>query len=299
MVTINGFLNVNKPGGMTSHDVVAQIRRAHKQAGIETKVGHAGTLDPLAEGVLVICLGYATRLSDYVMDSTKRYRAVVHAGVTTDTYDAEGEIRQTRDATHLTREHVETALRLFVGQIQQIPPMYSAIKQGGKKLYELARAGQTIERASRPVAIHAINLLDWNPPRFTLDVVCSAGTYIRSLAYDLGENLGVGAHLVGLTRTASGTFTLENAVALETLLNESNWQPYLIAPRQALAHYPSLDLTSDQAKELRFGRTIPRTSDVNLETVMAYLDDNLVAIVQLQGERWQPVKVFDTHTLPL
>jgi tRNA pseudouridine55 synthase len=240
----------------------------------------------------VICIGNATRLSDYVMGSTKKYRAVIHAGATTDTYDAEGEILETRDATHLTRNIVEIALKPFIGDIQQIPPMYSAIKQGGKKLYDLARAGQTVERAPRPVTIFAIELTDWTPPKFTLDVTCSAGTYIRSLAYDVGEALGVGAYLAALIRTGSGSFTLDDALDLETLLDDLDWQRHVITPRFALAHFPSIDLTPDEAAELRFGRSIPRTGESHADTVMAYLEDDLAAIVQPIEGCWQPVKVF-------
>ncbi|NDJ61826.1 MAG: tRNA pseudouridine(55) synthase TruB, partial [Chloroflexi bacterium] len=197
-----GFLNIDKPLGWTSHDVVAKLRR-----GLQIKkIGHAGTLDPLATGVLVICLGAATRLSEYVMDTTKRYRAVVHLGVTTDTYDAEGEITAQRPSDHLSEADVRDALGAFVGALEQVPPMYSAIKQGGRKLYDLARAGEVVERPPRPVHIHALEVVAWQPPQVTLDVTCSPGTYIRSLAYDLGAALGVGAHLAGLMRTASGSF---------------------------------------------------------------------------------------------
>jgi tRNA pseudouridine55 synthase len=170
--------------------------------------------------------------------------------------------------------------------------MYSALKQGGKKLYELARAGETVERAARPVTIEAIRLTDWNPPQFTLDVTCSAGTYIRSLAYDLGETLNVGAHLAALTRTGSGSFLLENALDLTVLLSDPDWQNHLVSPRVALAHFPSIELTPQEVSELRLGRGIPRNSDTTAETVMAYLGDELAAIVQPREGRWQPAKVF-------
>jgi tRNA pseudouridine55 synthase len=189
---MQGFLNIDKPIGMTSHDVVAKIRRRARQlAGHDIKVGHAGTLDPLASGVLVVCLGSAARLSDQVMHTTKRYRATVHFGVTTETDDAEGAVTAAFPLHGVDDEAIRRALNRFIGEIDQIPPMYSAIKQGGRKLYDLARAGKTVERAPRRVRIDALALLDWQPPTAVLDVVCSSGTYIRSLARDLGEHLGL------------------------------------------------------------------------------------------------------------
>jgi tRNA pseudouridine55 synthase len=281
-----GFLNVDKPLGMTSHDVVAKVRRA---SGIR-KIGHAGTLDPLATGVLILCVGGATRLSDYVMHGTKRYRARVRLGITTDTYDAEGAIVAQQDASHITRDNLQQLFPRFLGDIQQIPPMYSAIKQGGRKLYDLARAGETVERASRAVRIDSLELTDWQPPEFTLDVTCSAGTYIRSLAYDLGEALGVGAHLSGLARTASGVFTLENATPLDTLLTD--FGSHLITPAVALAEYPTLTLDAAAQAELVHGRAIAG-DDADGTIRMAYdAQQRLVAVLRAEGGRLRPQKVF-------
>lgn len=290
-----GFLNINKPAGMTSHDVVAKVRRGLKVK----KVGHAGTLDPMATGVLVVCLGGATRLSDYIMHGTKRYTARVRLGITTDTYDAEGAILEERDTASITREDVEQALAVFRGDIQQIPPMYSAIKQGGHKLYDLARAGQTVEREPRAVTITTLDILNWQPPHFTLDVECSAGTYIRSLAYDLGEALGVGAHLAGLTRTTSGNFTLENAVQLETLLTSQDWETYLISPKTALAGWQSVQLDESDIAHIQHGREIEfpathQSNPVNSENILfAYTSDGtLLAILEQRANRLHPRKVF-------
>lgn len=284
-----GFLNVDKPGGVTSHDVVAKIRR-----GLSVKkVGHAGTLDPMATGVLILCLGGATRLSEYVMNSTKRYRARVRLGITTATYDAEGEILQNRDAAHITQTHVENALAAFRGDIQQLPPMYSAIKQGGRKLYDLARAGETVERQPRSVRIDSLEMLDWSPPEFTLDVLCSAGTYIRSLAYDIGEVLGVGAHLTALTRTTSGIFRLETAVSLDELLASDDWQQHLVSAPAALADWPSLHLNSAEIDHIRHGRSIP--ADKHAVEGLAFAYDAagaLVAILQTDDGLLRPHKVF-------
>ncbi|MEP6984681.1 MAG: tRNA pseudouridine(55) synthase TruB [Chloroflexota bacterium] len=288
MSDISGFLNINKPLNMTSHDVVAKIRRTFKIK----KVGHAGTLDPLATGILIICVGNATRLSEYVMHATKHYRARVHLGVTTDTYDAEGAVFQERDPSHIQLVDVEAKLGAFLGDIEQMPPMYSAIKQGGQKLYDLARAGQTVERELRPVKIASLKIEDWSPPEFTLDVVCSAGTYIRSLAFDLGEALDVGAHLSGLSRVSSGTFQLENALTLETLFASEDWHQYLIPPQVALADWPTVQLSEEDADHILHGRAIqaPQTSN---ELSFAY-DPNgqLIAILRADAGLWRPHKVF-------
>lgn len=284
-----GFLNIHKAQGMTSHDVVAKVRRGLKVK----KVGHAGTLDPTATGVLVVCLGGATRLSEYVMQSTKQYHARIRLGETTDTYDAEGEIQLVRDAAHITREDVLVALAPFQGKIRQIPPMYSAIKQGGRKLYDLARAGETVEREARTVTIELLQVRDWLLPELTLEVTCSAGTYIRSLAYDLGEVLGVGAHLTGLARTASGYFKLESAITLEALLPDENWQSQIIQPQVALSGWPSIHLDAVDADHILHGRTVP-TLDKNLSGLaFAYgAGGDLIAIVQVDDGRVQPHKVF-------
>lgn len=254
------------------------------------KIGHAGTLDPLATGVLILCVGAATRLSDYVMHGTKRYRARVKLGETTTTYDAEGDIVQVRDASRVTRADVEAALGAFVGEIDQIPPMYSAIKQGGRKLYDLARAGETVEREPRKVRIDAITLSDWAAPELVLDVTCGAGTYIRSLAYDLGEALGVGAHLTGLVRTASGRFMLENAVPLDRLL--INPAAYLVAPFAALQDFPALVLDAADAAEIAHGRSILGAAEDGT-VIMAYdAGDRLIAVLEAEDGRLKPQKVF-------
>ena len=284
-----GFLNVNKPIGLTSHDVVAQVRRRLQIK----KVGHAGTLDPLATGVLVLCLGAATRLSEYVMHSTKRYQAQIRLGVTTTTYDSEGEITAEYDPSGVTQAAFENALSQFFGDIEQIPPMYSAIKQGGRKLYDLARAGQVVERQPRPVQITALQLVDWSPPQVTIDVECSVGTYIRSLAHDLGAALGVGAHLTGLIRAASGTFTLDTAVDLDTLLNAADWQRYLIGPEVALAGLPVLRFDVEAVAHLQQGRAVSDPTAAADRVAQAYgPDGELVAIIVGGSQCWHPHKVF-------
>ncbi len=283
-----GFLNVDKPVGVTSHDVVAQVRRAF---GLK-KLGHAGTLDPLAGGVLVLCVGGATRLSEYAMHGTKQYRARVRLGVTTTTYDAEGEIVRECDATQITRTQVEQALPEFIGRIDQVPPIYSAIKKDGRKLYDLARAGQTVELEARSVQIDSLMVTEWQPPEFTLEVICSAGTYVRSLAYDLGETLGVGAHLAGLTRTASGAFLLDKSVRLTALL-VSDLAEWLIPASVALANYPTVTLDQVAEDEIRHGRRIPGNFAADA-TIMAYSSDGrLIAVLQAADGYLNPHKVFN------
>jgi tRNA pseudouridine55 synthase len=291
LAEIFGFLNIDKPKGMTSHDVVAQVRRhARKTAGTD-KVGHAGTLDPLATGVLILCLGHATRLSEYAMQSTKEYRAFVHFGIETTTYDAEGDVISEKEVA-LMPDTIEAAFAPYLGAIQQIPPIYSAIKKDGKKLYDIARAGETIELEPRAVTIHSLNLVDWQSPIATIDVVCSAGTYIRSLAHDLGAALNTGAHLSGLIRTRSGGFSLDNAVSLESLLQDEAWAKYLIAPKTALSDWQSIEISPEQATELKLGRFIPKADNLENPYVMAYLGEHLYAILENRGNQWKPHKVF-------
>ena len=215
MTAYHGILNLDKPAGWTSHDVVAWVRRVLR----EKRVGHAGTLDPMATGVLLVCVGQATRVVEYLTAGQKIYRAEAQLGVTTDTYDADGQVTATAGVPPLTADDLRDALASFVGEIQQRPPAYSAIKQDGEAAYRKARRGETVELPARPVTIHGIELLDWDPTasKFTIEVTCGPGTYIRSLTHDLGQALGCGAVLTRLTRTRSGQFTLDDAVALDDL----------------------------------------------------------------------------------
>ncbi|MBL8130880.1 MAG: tRNA pseudouridine(55) synthase TruB [Anaerolineae bacterium] len=293
---IFGFLNIDKPRGMTSHDVVNHIRRVMRTR----QVGHAGTLDPMATGVLVVCVGAATRLSDYVMSDTKAYRAIVRLGVETDTYDADGKVVVEADASTVSRQQVEDALAGFRGDILQTPPAFSAIKRGGKKLYELARQGKAVELPPRPVSIFSLEVVEWQPSQVTLNVVCSAGTYIRSIAHDLGAALGVGAHLTGLTRTASGDFQLARATPLDTLIASQDASAYVIAPAAALRHYPRVTLEAAETDDLRHGRRIPAGSllpngadDAGGSVVMAFDRNNrLIAVCALRDGGLHPSKVF-------
>ena len=285
-----GFFNVDKPLGMTSHTVVAKVRRGLKIK----KVGHAGTLDPLATGVLVVCVGHATRLSEYAMFSTKRYTAQVKLGETTETYDAEGEITARQDASHITHEKIETVLPQFTGEILQLPPLYSAIKKDGRKLYEIARAGGTVEREPRRVTIDAITITDWSPPVCKLDVVCGSGTYIRSLAHDIGEALGTGAHLAGLMRTQSGAFHLDATIELETLLGADDPLAHLLPSDYALRWMPAIHLDAAQYDDVKHGRAIP-DADSHPDGTLARAynpDDDFTALLRADGGLWRSHKVF-------
>lgn len=288
-----GFLNLNKPLRLTSHDVVAAIRRRCRSSSGKIKVGHAGTLDPLANGVLIICLGAATRLSEYMMRSRKVYRAQVAFGTTTDTFDAAGDVVATGDASRLSLADVRDALPQFIGEIRQLPPMYSAVKVKGKKLYELARAGQTVARPERSVTIHSIDIISWNPPALELEIQCAAGTYIRSLANDLGKALEVGAYLSGLTRSASGTFHLDQSIALDAVMNDVDWDRHIVAPYDALADKARTTLAADEIERVRQGRSIERSSGAQAATVFAFdADQQLVAVLEAREAFWKPHKVF-------
>ena len=210
---MTGIVNINKPYGKSSHFVVAVIRRITKIK----KVGHTGTLDPLATGVLPICIGReSTKLSQAIMDGTKRYKALLQLGKTTTTQDSEGEITSERDV-NATEADIKSAVSEFVGEISQIPPMYSAVKINGQKLYKLAREGKEIEREPRKITIHSIDVLniDLDASTVELDICCSKGTYIRTLCNDIGERLGCGGYMASLVRTKSASFVLENSVTLE------------------------------------------------------------------------------------
>jgi tRNA pseudouridine55 synthase len=258
---MDGIFNVNKPVGMTSHDVVARARRLTRQK----RVGHAGTLDPAASGVLPICLGQATRVAEYLSASGKAYRATVRFGVVTDTYDGEGEILRTAPVT-LTMEDIAAALPAFLGRQLQVPPIYSAIKRAGQPLYKLARAGAVVTAEARQVDISALSIVRWESPDLIVDVECSKGTYIRSLAFDLGERLGPGAHLAGLVRTRSGPFTLATSLTLEDLeraLAGETWRDHLYAPDEALLDQRAAILGAAGEARVRTGqllRLVPPTA---------------------------------------
>ncbi len=254
--SLHGFLVVDKPAGWTSHDVVARARRLLG----ERRIGHAGTLDPAATGVLPLAVGAATRVLEYLADASKTYLAEVTFGVATDTLDADGRLTALGDATALTRDAVDRHLPAFRGPLDQIPPMHAAIKVGGRRLYELARRGEEIERAPRRVEIATLELIDWAAPVATLLVDCSKGTYVRALARDLGAAVGPGAHLSNLVRLRTGPFTLCQVITLAELAEAPlpwAWPELAAHPDAVLETWPALLLDEPAAAAWRRGSPVP------------------------------------------
>ena len=285
-------------------DALRQIRRI---TGPRQKIGHGGTMDPLARGVLPVCFGQATRLMDHIVCGVKVYRAEITLGITTTTYDTEGAVVKTVDIPGLTREMVEESLKPWIGVVNQIPPMYSAIKVDGQRLYKLARAGIEVEREARPVEIHGIEIVEFDYPKLIIEVKCGKGTYIRSLAHDLGEALGCGAHIADLVRLLCGGFPADKSVTLEQLDEAKDspegWQKYLYPVDQVLTGLKSITLPTQAEEHLRNGQAIslgrPQLESGSLEECRAYNSQGLfVALVKFDwpANTWRPVKVFQTDT---
>lgn len=285
---ITGILPVDKPLGWTSHDVVARVRRLAGQKA----VGHAGTLDPLATGVLVLVLGGATRLSDQLMGSTKVYCAEVVLGAVTATDDAEGEMLRQSPVTGIDREAIEEAVAHFVGSIEQVPPRYAAVRKGGERLYVLARRGETVDPEPRRVTIERIEVLSWESPRLRLRVVCGAGTYIRSLARDVGEDLGSGAYLHALRRTRSGTIWLEETVDLSSLQGREEVERALLPPDRAVIDWPALVLDGREEALIRTGRAVEIPNPAEGSVRLYGSSGDLVALGRVVAGRIEPYRVF-------
>ncbi|HSJ44197.1 MAG TPA: tRNA pseudouridine(55) synthase TruB [Euzebyales bacterium] len=301
----DGVLIVDKPAGCTSHDATNRIRRALRRAYGSPgrrhghKVGHTGTLDPSATGVLVVCVGRATRLVPYLQAGRKTYEARMQLGRTTTTLDADGEITSEQDASHVNEQIVCEALKRFVGPIEQVPPMVSAVKVDGERLHARARRGEVVERAPRPVVIHDLVLEDFIPGRFPevkLLVSCSAGTYVRTLADDVGAMLGVGGHLTALRRLASGGARISQAVALddaEAAIAAGGIDGLLLTPAAAMAQaeYPTVVLADDAVSQLSHGRPIaPTGHDGPVAALDA--DGTLIAVVADDDGRARPLVVL-------
>ncbi len=290
---LNGILNINKPQGYTSHDVVAVIRRMAR--GV--RVGHAGTLDPLATGVLLVCLGRAVRVSEYLTEHAKTYRARVRLGIITDTYDATGTILA-QNAVTVTRQQVKDALMSFLGTSVQTPPAYSAIKQDGVRLYKLARRGITPARDARPIEIYSLTLREIALPDVEFEVHCSKGTYLRALAHDLGTRLGCGACLTALTRLASGNFRLEDAVTLDQVRTAfaQQYVERLLHPLDAaLLHFQAVAVNSENMRRIQYGHTLHCGRAYATPLLRVYAPDGeCIALLEQSrtpGE-WKPAKVF-------
>jgi len=288
---IFGILNIYKPTKITSFDVVRIIRKLTN----EKKVGHCGTLDPEACGVLPICIGKATKAIDYIMENNKVYVAELKLGEVTDTYDIEGKVIRQCDV-NVTAEEVMEAVYSFKGDIKQVPPMYSALKVNGKKLYELAREGIEIEREARSITIHDIKVLEINLPYVKMEVNCSKGTYIRSLCYDIGEKLGCGAMMSALERTATGKFTKENSINIESL-NKENIYDYIIPIENAFLNYPKV-VANIKFKTLLLNGVILKdksfTSDILKDEIYRVYDEenSLVGIGRKNDVGFKLIKVL-------
>ena len=307
---MDGILNISKPQGKTSFSIVATVNRLSG----ERRVGHAGTLDPAATGVLPVCLGQGTRVIEFLAAATKTYQAEMELGISTDTYDASGKITRQGDPSHISRKQLESALASFRGLIQQTPPMYSAVKHQGQRLYELARAGIEVERKSRPTWICRLELVDWQPPVVTVEVECGKGTYIRSLAHDLGQSLGCGANLKSLIRSSYGPFSVKTAVSmpqLEDAFHYGYWQHFVHPIDTVLLNWKAIIVGDDTGYVISKGASVsldngdtgitgyPKQHPPALPPAETYcraysIDGHFLGILNFKPERghWQPEKVF-------
>ena len=297
---MHGILNIDKPYGITSMEVVRRVKRACGQR----RVGHAGTLDPIATGVIPVCIGQATRVTQYLNDGRKEYEAQIELGVTTDTYDAMGEVLSRCDPGDLSEGDILTELKSFEGSIEQVPPMYSALKKDGKRLYELARAGIEVEREPRRVQVYDINLLELRGHVARVLVTCGKGFYMRSLAFDLGQALGCGGHLKSLIRTKSGPFKVEEAISLEDAedaFSSSDWPDLLNPPDVVLSSMRATIVGSKIEDMVRNGRALPQGLRIPNgranEKCRAYsVDGRFIAILTFDATlaSWRPEKVFSS-----
>ena len=292
---MDGILNINKPSGMTSHDAEQKVRRIMK----ERRIGHTGTLDPLATGVLVLCVGKATRIARYLVSGEKEYRAVMRLGVTTDTLDAAGNILETRLYSPPDRSDIERAMRRLTGVIMQRPPAYSAVKVSGVPSYKLARQGRAAALDPRPVTIHSIEMTAYADPLVSFTVRCSKGVYVRTLCADIGEALGMGAHLAALVRTRSGRFSLEQAVSLDQLedIASAGRAHQAITPmEEALADLPAVLIGNEEASKVLHGNRVScPTSLANGSSDVARIHDSagrLLALARVVAGTLRPEIVF-------
>lgn len=298
---IHGILNLNKPRGDTSFAMISLVRRL---TGIR-RVGHAGTLDPIADGVLPVCVGQATRVVDQIVGGPKLYRATVLLGVTTDTFDAEGEVVATADTSAVTEAAVRAVLPEFTGRIRQVPPMYSAIKHRGTPLYRYARKGEEIEREAREVEVHRIDLTRFEPPRLYLEVEAGKGAYVRSLAHDIGRRLGCGGHLEALTRARSGPFRIEDSITpdqLRAAAERGRWQQLLLPADEALLDWDAAILAAEHTRQMRAGGLLlldasgpaGRRAPATGTRCRAYgVNGEFLGILRHEGARiWRPDRVF-------
>ncbi|ATB46520.1 tRNA pseudouridine(55) synthase TruB [Corallococcus macrosporus] len=288
---MDGVLVIDKPTGPTSFDVVRQVRSLLRIK----KVGHTGTLDPLATGVLPLCLGEATKVAGFITEGDKAYDATVRLGAETDTLDAEGQVTAQAPVPALTPALIEAALARFRGTFDQVPPMYSAVKVGGKRLYELARAGEEVERAARQVTVYELVLRDFSAERLQLSVRCSKGFFVRTLAQDVGRALGCGAHLEALRRTSSGPFSLTQALPLADLpdlLKAGTLAGRLMSMSQALVDLPEVRVSAADAKRVSHGVPVEVPAGNAGRVRVMGPDDALLAVAEVTGGRLRYLRVL-------
>ncbi len=297
----DGIINVYKEKGYTSHDVVAKMRGILKMK----KIGHTGTLDPDAEGVLPVCVGKATKLVDLITDKDKTYKAVCKLGITTDTQDITGKVIATHEV-HTGQDELMSVINRYIGEYDQLPPMYSAIKVDGRRLYELARQGKEIERKRRRVVINNISLLHYSAmeQEFTVSVECGKGTYIRTLLHDIGESLGCGATMKSLVRTAVGGFGIDEAITLtelENLVQQDRLQPYLVTVDEVFSHYPKVVVAREYNKLIYNGNMFTSEhvqmsqQEIGADVVRVFdSEDQFIGLYTFQSEekRYKPKKMF-------
>ena len=287
---VHGILLLDKRSGISSNQALQEIKRLLNA----NKAGHTGSLDPLATGLLPLCFGEATKVSEWMLADNKRYQVTIKLGVMTDTGDCEGKIIAEKPVPAISDRFLQECLNAFIGDIDQVPPMYSALKYQGKKLYELARLGVTIERPARRIHIHTINLIDFIDDLLQLEVYCSKGTYIRSLAEDIGDKLGSCGTVIKLRRTVSGIFSLANALTFEQFqqLNEQTRLEKLISVDQPLSHMPLVTLSTDQATRIKQGQQISLLSDIS-GLVRIYSQTSFLGLGELTiNGKLVPRKIF-------
>jgi tRNA pseudouridine55 synthase len=286
---MDGLLIIDKPQGLTSHDVVARVRRTTQTR----QIGHAGTLDPMATGVLVLCVGKATRLSEYLLGEDKAYTGLIKLGQRTNTDDAEGEVIETRLVPEILPQQLEAVRQKFVGEIAQVPPQFSAIKRAGQRAYALARKGENVALAARPVHIYTLRVEQTAPDQLEIFVECGSGTYIRALARDIGAALGCGGHLVALRRMRIGTLSLDDALPLAQI---DQWQQHLLPMDRAVSHFAAVALDEQQAQDFGMGRYVDVSDHTNSGICRVYAAQrDLIGMGEIKDGLLKPTKVFNAQ----
>lgn len=292
---VHGIVLLDKRSGISSNAALQEVKRLFDA----NKAGHTGSLDPLATGLLPVCLGEATKVSAYLLDTDKRYRAVIRLGVITDSGDVEGQVLQTAVVPEINPEQIEHCLQSFIGTIEQVPPMYSALKFQGRRLYELARAGQMVERAARRIRILELQALAFTGDLLTIEVLCSKGTYVRTLAEDIGAQLGCGGTIAELRRLQTGPFSIADAIGIEQLRaagDEGNLSRYLMPADRALEAWPMLRLDEAQATHIRQGRAVILPQQAANGSVRLYMQDVFIGIGEIRAEKLVPIRIFNMQS---